>query len=101
MKNGNILIWYVIFAAWGTDIFAYLIGKRFGKHKFSQVSPKKSIEGCIAGTIGAVVIALIYTYAINSIKGFEYSYIYINLYFYIYFHLFHSTHLLDNLLNYL
>ena len=27
MKNGNILIWYVIFAAWGTDIFAYFTGK--------------------------------------------------------------------------
>ena len=47
MPNGKILIWYVILAAWGTDIFAYLIGKHFGKHKFSKVSPKKSIEGCI------------------------------------------------------
>ena len=47
MENGNILIWYTIFAAWGTDIFAYFIGKHFGKHKFSKVSPKKSIEGCI------------------------------------------------------
>jgi phosphatidate cytidylyltransferase len=75
MKNGNILIWYVIFAAWGTDIFAYLIGKRFGKHKFSQVSPKKSIEGCIAGIVGAVVIALIYTFAINSILNLSYSYV--------------------------
>lgn len=31
MQDGNILIWYTIFAAWGTDIFAYLIGKRFRK----------------------------------------------------------------------
>ena len=64
----------------GTDTFAYIIGKRFGKHKFSEVSPKKSIEGCIAGIVGAVIIALIYTYAINSIKGFEYSYIYITIF---------------------
>ena len=80
MPNGKILIWYVILAAWGTDTFAYIIGKRFGKHKFSEVSPKKSIEGCIAGIVGAVIIALIYTYAINSIKGFEYSYIYITIF---------------------
>jgi len=75
LENGRVLIWYAIIAAWGTDIFAYLIGKRFGKHKFSQVSPKKSIEGCIAGTIGAVVIALIYTFAINSILNLSYSYV--------------------------
>ena len=74
LENGRVLIWYAIIAAWGTDIFAYLIGKRFGKHKFSQVSPKKSIEGCIAGIVGAVVIALIYTFAINSILNLSYSY---------------------------
>ena len=51
MKNGNILIWYVIFAAWGTDIFAYFTGKAIGKHKFSKISPKKSIEE-IANELG-------------------------------------------------
>ena len=55
MKDGKILIWYAIFAAWGTDIFAYIIGKSIGKHKFSKVSPKKSIEGCIGGTIGSII----------------------------------------------
>ncbi|MBR6504761.1 MAG: phosphatidate cytidylyltransferase [Clostridia bacterium] len=49
-ENGKLLIWYVFFAAWMTDTFAYLIGMKFGKHKFSQISPKKSIEGSIAGT---------------------------------------------------
>ena len=77
LDNGKILVWYAIIAAWGTDIFAYTIGKRFGKHKFCKVSPKKSIEGCIAGIIGAVVIAIIYTFAMNSIYGLGYSYIYI------------------------
>ena len=77
MQNGNILIWYTIFAAWGTDIFAYLIGKRLGKHKFSQISPKKSIEGCIAGTIGAVIMMLIYTYVANTYWGMNYSYLFI------------------------
>ena len=75
MTNGRILIWYAIIAAWGTDIFAYLIGKRFGKHKFSEVSPKKSIEGCIAGIIGAIVIAILYTLAINKIFDLQYSYL--------------------------
>ena len=75
MQNGKILIWYAIFAAWGTDIFAYFIGKHFGKHKFSKVSPKKSIEGCIGGTIGAVIVMLIYTYIANTYWGMNYSYL--------------------------
>ena len=79
MKNGNILIWYVIFAAWGTDIFAYFAGKYFGKHKFSKVSPKKSIEGCIAGTIGAILIMIIYTYVANTFWGMDYSYVMIGI----------------------
>lgn len=77
MENGKILIWYAIFAAWGTDIFAYLVGKYFGKHKFSKVSPKKSIEGCIGGTIGAIVLMLLYTYFVNKYLGMNYSYMYI------------------------
>ncbi len=78
-EHGIILVWYAIISAWGTDIFAYVVGKRWGKHKFSQVSPKKSIEGCIAGIIGAVTIAMIYTFAINSIFNLEYSYILIGI----------------------
>ncbi len=79
LKNGRILIWYVIFAGWGTDVFAYTVGRRFGKHKFSKVSPKKSLEGCIAGTIGAIIAILIYTYFINTYTDMQYSYIYISI----------------------
>lgn len=77
MPNGNILIWYAIFVAWGTDIFAYIFGKYFGKHKFSKVSPKKSIEGCIGGTVGAIILILAYTYVANSYWGMNYSYLFI------------------------
>lgn len=79
MPNGKILIWYAIFAAWGTDIFAYIFGKYFGKHKFSKVSPKKSIEGCIGGTIGAVTMILIYTYFANTYWEMSYSYLFMGM----------------------
>ncbi len=77
MENGKILIWYAILAAWGTDIFAFCIGLKFGKHKFSKVSPKKSIEGCIAGVIGAVLLMLVYTYIANTYWNMDFSYLYI------------------------
>lgn len=76
-ENGRITVWYVFFAAWGTDIFAYCFGKRFGKHKFSQISPNKSIEGCIAGTIGAIVLMLLYTWLCNTYFSMNFNYLYI------------------------
>ena len=79
MKNGKYLIWFILIAAWGTDTFAYFVGSKFGKHKFTKISPKKSIEGCIGGTIGAVLFTLLYTFAINKLAGLEISYIYISL----------------------
>lgn len=74
-ENGKFLFWYAIIIAWGTDIFAYLAGKHFGKHKFSKISPNKSIEGCIGGFLGAVTLSLIYTYCINRFAFFDLSYL--------------------------
>ncbi len=71
---GKILIWYVFISAWGSDIFAYLIGKNFGKHQLTKLSKGKTTEGAIAGVLGAVIIALIYTAVINSISGIGISY---------------------------
>lgn len=73
LPNGQILIGYVAIVAWSTDIFAYLIGRQFGRHKFSKVSPKKSIEGCVAGIIGAIVIAYVYALIINKTLGVDFS----------------------------
>lgn len=74
MEHGKILIGYTFVISWSTDTFAYLIGKPLGKHKFSKISPKKSIEGSIAGIIGAICISLIYVLIANKFWGVEYSY---------------------------
>lgn len=73
--DGNLLIWYVAIAAWGTDTFAYWIGSKFGKHKLTPISPKKSIEGSIGGVVGTVILSLIYTYFINRFGNLSISYI--------------------------
>lgn len=36
--------------------------------KFSKISPKKSIEGCIAGEAGTVIFFGAYTYYLNTIN---------------------------------
>lgn len=76
-ENGKLLVWFIIIAAWGTDIFAYIVGKTIGKHKFSEISPNKSIEGCIGGIIGAIVLTLIYALVINTYLGMNINYLYI------------------------
>ncbi len=77
IEDGSYLVWYIFAIAWGTDIFAYFIGKRFGKHKFSKISPNKSIEGCIAGVIGSIIVSLLYTAILNNFIDFNISYLYI------------------------
>ncbi len=75
--SSKIYLWYLVIAAWGTDSFAYIFGKvlKLGKHKFSKISPNKTIEGCIAGTVGALIIALIYTYICNKLFDSSISYL--------------------------
>jgi len=73
--SGKYLIWYIVWAAWGCDTFAYLVGMAIGKHHFSKVSPKKSIEGCIGGVFGAVLFSVIYTIVINNVCGFNIGYL--------------------------
>ncbi|HOI85898.1 MAG TPA: phosphatidate cytidylyltransferase [Acholeplasmataceae bacterium] len=49
---------YLFLITSATDIFAYLFGMKFGKHKMApHISPKKSWEGAIAGTVLATIIA--------------------------------------------
>lgn len=49
-----------------TDIFAYFVGVKFGKHKLAKhISPKKSVEGSIGGMTCAVLLTLAYLYIFN------------------------------------
>lgn len=79
IPQGRILLWYVFFTSWGTDVFAYFVGKSIGKHKFTKISPNKTIEGCIGGTIGSVILVLIYTLICNTAFNMNINYIYILL----------------------
>ena len=65
-QNGKIYLWYVIIAAWG-------------KHKFTEISPNKTIEGSVAGVLGGVLLALIYTLIVNNVFSLSINYLAISL----------------------
>ncbi len=61
---GKYIYLLIFVGAWVTDIFAYFTGVFFGKHKLIEdVSPKKTIEGSIGGTLfcalGFVAVGII------------------------------------------
>lgn len=79
-EKGKLMLGYTIMVAWATDVFAYTAGKYFGTHHFSKVSPKKTIEGCISGVIGAIIVGLIYSIIANNVgalntSGISYVYV--------------------------
>lgn len=64
---GNKVVWMIWISAWGSDTCAYcvgmLTGKTIGNHKaFPVLSPKKSIEGCIGGVVGSVLLGMLFGY---------------------------------------
>lgn len=47
---------FVLVTTWMTDVFAYLIGRTWGRHKLiPHISPGKTREGAIAGLVGGTL----------------------------------------------
>lgn len=59
----SVLVWLIFLTAFGTDVMAYFTGYAFGKHKLCPtISPKKTIEGAIGGTLGSVLLCGVFGY---------------------------------------
>lgn len=70
LKNGEFYWIFLFIGAWMTDVFAYFTGRLFGKHKLiPDVSPKKTVEGSIGGTVFCVLGFVVY--AIILREGFS------------------------------
>ncbi|RLD34786.1 MAG: phosphatidate cytidylyltransferase [Bacteroidetes bacterium] len=58
----NYLLFSLFIIVWCYDIFAYLTGSFFGKHKmFERVSPKKTWEGFAGGLVFALLAAYVFS----------------------------------------
>jgi phosphatidate cytidylyltransferase len=56
-------VFLALLCTFSSDIFAFLVGRTFGKHKMAPyISPNKSWEGAAGGIAGAVVLSVIVVY---------------------------------------
>jgi len=61
MPEGRLFVLLPVISAFATDGGAYFTGVKFGKHKaFPQISPKKTVEGCLGGLAIGTATVLIY-----------------------------------------
>lgn len=50
-----------------TDTFAFVTGSAIGRHKFTKISPNKTIEGCVGGVIMGTTLSTIFYHAFIGI----------------------------------
>jgi phosphatidate cytidylyltransferase len=65
------LVWalFIVFAVVANDTMALLVGSRIGRHPFfPTISPRKTVEGAVAGVVGSVIVMLV---GVSVIIGLE------------------------------
>jgi len=69
-NNGWYLVLYVIVLIWIYDVFAWFVGRKIGRHKMAPtISPNKSWEGTIAGTVGVLACSVLFRQFIQWVTG--------------------------------
>jgi len=57
-ENGTALLLFLLICVWSGDTAALYIGKKFGRHKLSRLSPNKTWEGAIASLVASAVFGM-------------------------------------------
>ncbi len=74
-EYGGFILPMVFLGSWITDSFAFFCGSFFGKHKLiPRISPKKTVEGSVGGTVFCCAFTMAYGFAVAKIAGVEVDY---------------------------
>jgi phosphatidate cytidylyltransferase len=61
--DGRLLLFTVLFTVWADDTAAFFVGRAIGRHRLAPaISPGKSWEGFVGGTIAAVAVTFFALY---------------------------------------
>lgn len=63
--EGRIAILALFFLVWAADIGAYFTGRRYGRHRLTEVSPGKTWEGLAGGVLAAMLVAGLAAWALG------------------------------------
>lgn len=67
-REGTALVYFALTCSWATDSYAFLVGRKLGKHKMSpSISPNKSIEGAIGGVVLTVISNIIFMLCFSAV----------------------------------
>jgi phosphatidate cytidylyltransferase len=59
-SHGMVWALFIILAVVANDVLALLVGSRIGRHPFfPAISPRKTVEGAVAGVVGSVIVMLV------------------------------------------
>ena len=76
LEFGGYLFALPLVGAWTCDTFAYFTGMLFGKHKLCPtLSPKKTVEGSVGGTVFAIGGFMLYGFIIESVSALSANYL--------------------------
>lgn len=60
IPEGGVWMLLIFMLTWGTDTFAYLGGRMWGKHLLApRISPKKTVEGAVVGMVGGFLLGIL------------------------------------------
>ena len=72
VKNSWLVVIFFIALIWVYDVVAWAVGRKLGRHKIApDVSPNKSLEGAIAGTVGVIAASLLFRLIVVSIEKYD------------------------------
>lgn len=62
---GALLVFWTWLAAASADIGAFFVGRTYGRTRFSNISPKKTVEGAIAGFLCSASVSVLGAYLLK------------------------------------
>jgi phosphatidate cytidylyltransferase len=71
-ENGRLVVFTVLIAVFADDTAAYFVGRTIGRHKMAPtISPGKSWEGFVGGTLAAMAVAFFAMYDQHYLTDLE------------------------------